>query len=234
MAGCIRRWPGGVTAEGDGERHRRRIPGRLAATLAPALLAGALAAVVVQPGGAAEPALPVAAEPVLGGAPVFGSPRAEPGAKAKRARPAAPRWISIPSLGAEGPVDSVRARAGALTIPAPGRAGWFGAGPRPGEPGRAVIVSHVDSRQGPALFAGLRSLARGAKVLVRDGRGQVRRFRIVSRRQVAKSHFSAAQVYGGSLRRELVLITCGGPFSPGEGYRDNLILRAVLARPNLP
>jgi hypothetical protein len=184
--------------------------------------------VVVQPGGAAEPALPGAEEPVLGREPVLAAPdgRAAPRA---RARPAKPRWISIPSVGSDGPVDPVSASSGALEIPPPGRAGWFAAGPRPGERGRAVIVSHVDSRSGPALFSGLRTLTRGAKVLVRDGRGQMRRFRVTRRRQVEKSHFSAAAVYGGSLRRELVLITCGGPFTPGEGYRDNLILYAVLA-----
>jgi sortase (surface protein transpeptidase) len=113
-----------------------------------------------------------------------------------------------------------------LEIPPPGRAGWFAAGPRPGELGRAVIVSHVDSEEGPALFYGLLQLGRGSRIAVRDGRGELHRFAVVRRRQVEKTRFPAGAVYGGSDRPMLVLITCGGPYSPESGYRDNVILHA--------
>jgi hypothetical protein len=141
-------------------------------------------------------------------------------------RPAVPVRISIPSAGTRGPVERMGVRHGALAVPPPGRAGWFDAGPRPGELGRAVIVSHVDTADGPALFYSLLALPRGSAVGVRDRRGALHRFAVVSRRQVRKSRFPAASVYGDSKRPMLVLITCGGPFSPDTGYRDNVILYA--------
>jgi hypothetical protein len=50
-------------------------------------------------------------------------------------------------------------------------AGWFAEGVRPGQPGPAVILGHVDSRSGPAVFYRLARLAVGADVLVdRAGR----------------------------------------------------------------
>jgi len=139
---------------------------------------------------------------------------------------APPARVSIPAIGASGPVDAVGVRHGALVIPAPGRAGWWRGGPRPGESGRAVLVSHVDSRDGPALFFRLRELERGARVLVRDWRGGLHRFSVTHRMEVAKSRFPVGAVFRpASSARELVLITCGGPFD-GHHYRDNVILVA--------
>jgi sortase (surface protein transpeptidase) len=141
-------------------------------------------------------------------------------------RPAEPASISIPSADASGPVDRMGVRDGTLQIPPPGRAGWFDAGPRPGELGRSVIVSHVDTKEGPALFFNLLKLQRGSPVTVRDRRGALHRFAVVRRRQVDKKRFSPAAVYGDAAHPTLVLITCGGPFSPDTGYRDNVILWA--------
>jgi LPXTG-site transpeptidase (sortase) family protein len=137
-----------------------------------------------------------------------------------------PARISIPSADASGPVDRMGVKDGALQIPPPGRAGWFDAGPRPGELGRSVIVSHVDTKEGPALFFNLLKLQRGSPVTVRDRRGALHRFAVVRRREVNKKHFSPSTVYGDASHPTLVLITCGGPFSEDTGYRDNVILWA--------
>lgn len=144
-------------------------------------------------------------------------------------RPAEPASISIPSANASGPVDRMGVEKGTLQIPPPGRAGWFDAGPRPGELGRSVIVSHVDSKEGPALFFNLLKLQRGSPITVRDRRGAVHRFAVVRRRQVDKKRFVPSAVYGDAVHPTLVLITCGGPFSPDTGYRDNVILWARAA-----
>jgi hypothetical protein len=137
-----------------------------------------------------------------------------------------PRRITITAAGSSGPVDRMGVSHGELRVPPPGRAGWFDGGPRPGEIGRAVIVSHVDSKEGPALFFSLLQQPRGSRITVRDSRGVTRRFAVVRRRQIEKSHFPAGSVYGPSRRRMLVLVTCGGPFSQDTGYRDNVILYA--------
>ncbi len=141
-------------------------------------------------------------------------------------RPGVPVRISLPTAGVSGPVERMRQRGGELQIPEPGRAGWFAAGPRPGELGRAVIVSHVDTKEGPALFYSLLQLPRGSRVSVRDARGRTHRFAVVRRRQVAKTEFRAASAFGGASSAMLVLITCGGPFDPDTGYRDNVIIYA--------
>ena len=141
-------------------------------------------------------------------------------------RPGVPARISIPSADATGPVDRMGVKRGALQIPPPGRAGWFDGGPRPGELGRSVIVSHVDTKEGPALFFNLLKLQRGSPVTVRDRRGTLHRFAVVRRREVDKKRFSPASVYGDAAHPTLVLITCGGPFSEDTGYRDNVILWA--------
>src|SRR4029450_1304983 len=124
-------------------------------------------------------------------------------------RSGVPTRISIPSAGTAGPVDRMGVKDGKLQIPPPGRAGWFDAGPRPGELGRAVIVSHVDSKKGPALFYSLLKLRRGSQIGVRDRRGRLHRFSAVRIREIEKSRFSAASVYGGSDHPMLRLITCG-------------------------
>jgi hypothetical protein len=147
-------------------------------------------------------------------------------APASGRRPGVPRRITITAAGSSGPVDRMGVSHGELRIPPPGRAGWFAGGPRPGEIGRAVIVSHVDSKEGPALFFSLLQQPRGSRITVRDSRGATRRFAVVRRRQIEKSHFPAGSVYGPSRRRMLVLVTCGGPFSQDTGYRDNVILYA--------
>jgi hypothetical protein len=202
-------------------RHGPRPAPLLASILLPALAAGALAALLVLPdrgsGSVPAPVAPTPRPPELALRPPVGP------------RPARPVGISIPAAGVQGPVDPIRAVAGQLEIPPVGRAGWFEAGPRPGEPGRAVVVSHVDSKAGPALFWRLHALRRGTRVLVEDRDGGVHGFRVTHRRQVEKSSFRPDLVYGASRRPVLVLITCGGPFTPGEGYRDNVILYARAA-----
>lgn len=141
-------------------------------------------------------------------------------------RPAPPARLSVPDAGIRAAVEAVGATREGIEVPPPGRTGWYRGGPRPGEPGRAVIVGHVDTRRGPAVFAGLRALRRGDEVSVRDRRGRSHRYSVVAKEQVAKTGFPARDVYGATARRVLVLVTCGGPFRPGRGYRDNVIVYA--------
>jgi hypothetical protein len=79
------------------------------------------------------------------------------------------------------------------------------------------------------LFASLGSLPRRTRILIEDRRGGIHRFRLVRRLQIQKSEFRPELVSAPSAQSKLVLITCGGPFTPGEGYRDNLILYARKA-----
>jgi sortase (surface protein transpeptidase) len=117
------------------------------------------------------------------------------------------------------------------TIAAPSRwevAGWYDEGPRPGQRGPAVIVGHVDSRSGPAVFFRLTKLRPGDAAYVDREDGTTVRFRVTGRRQFAKNRFPADLVYSPTLKTSLLLITCGGSFDHASGhYRDNVIVTAV-------
>ena len=144
-------------------------------------------------------------------------------------RPAPPQRISIPDAGVETVIDPVGTRKGEIEVPELGRAGWFQGGARPGEPGRAVVIGHLDTRRGPGLFARVPSVRVGAAMVITDRRGEVHSFEVVGRTQVRKDRFPTSEVYGGGARPVLVLVTCGGPYKEGRGYRDNVLLYARAA-----
>jgi sortase (surface protein transpeptidase) len=133
-------------------------------------------------------------------------------------------------------VDSPLERLGKqkdLTVEVPlrwGRAGWYEEGPRPGEPGAAVLLGHVDSPSGPAVFSRLAQLEPGALVLVDRADGSTVSFRVTRVRQYARASFPLGEVYWPTVRRELRLITCGGRYVAARGgYQDNVIVFAVAA-----
>jgi sortase (surface protein transpeptidase) len=109
-------------------------------------------------------------------------------------------------------------------------AGWFAGGPRPGQAGPAVILGHVDSTRGPAVFYRLRVLTPGAEVTVLRADGSTVAFQVTGVARVPKTAFPTAQVYGASLEPTLRLITCGGRFDRAvRSYEDNVIVYADLA-----
>ena len=89
-------------------------------------------------------------------------------------RPAPPALLRVRSADVAVAVEPVRARGDEIEVPPVERVGWLRGGPRPGEPGRTVLIGHRDSTSGPAPFAALATLERGARVEVIDDRGQVR------------------------------------------------------------
>jgi hypothetical protein len=141
-------------------------------------------------------------------------------------RPAEPAHLAIPALGVRADVQRVGATETGIEVPQVGRAGWFDEGARPGEPGRAVVIGHLDSQNGPGLFALLPGVKPGTDVSVTDAAGDVHRFKVVGKAQVPKATFPTGAVYGPSDRPVLVLITCGGTYDPATGYEDNVLVYA--------
>jgi Sortase domain len=125
-----------------------------------------------------------------------------------------------------------RARDGSVDVPSEwGVAGWYAGGTRPGDPGSAVILGHVDSKAGPAVFYRLRELRPGDRVeVVRADRSRVR-FTVERLEQVDKLRFPTDEVYYPTLTPRLRLVTCGGAFDRASGhYRSNVIAYATLSR----
>jgi hypothetical protein len=125
-----------------------------------------------------------------------------------------------------------RARDGTVEVPSEwGVAGWYAGGTRPGDPGSAVILGHVDSKSGPAVFYRLRELRPGDVVEVVRAGGSRARFTVERLEQVDKLRFPTDDVYYPTLTPMLRLVTCGGAFDPASGhYRSNVIVYATLSR----
>jgi sortase (surface protein transpeptidase) len=140
-----------------------------------------------------------------------------------------PVRLRIPSLQVDAPVGPV----GVLpdrSVQVPERweeVGWYDGGARPGEDGPAVLLGHVDSKAGPAVFVRLPQVATGAVVEVVDADGGVTRFAVDRVEQHPKTRFPTEAVYLPALRPELRLVTCGGAFDRATGhYVDNIVVYA--------
>jgi hypothetical protein len=106
-------------------------------------------------------------------------------------------------------------------------AGWYSGGPRPGQPGPAVILGHVDSRTGPGIFINLSTVRPGTLVRVDRADGSAVTFQVSKVSRVSKTGFPTDLVYAPTLDPTLRLITCGGSFDRTRGsYRDNVIVFA--------
>ncbi len=141
--------------------------------------------------------------------------------------------MEIPSIGVRSALQPLGlAPDGTAQVPDdPQRAGWFTGGSRPGDLGPAVILGHIDSRTGPAVFYRLHDVQPGATVTVATAPGHRVAFTVDRVRQVSKDAFPTAEVYGPAFGRQLRLITCGGTFDRTKGhYRDNVIVFLTTIR----
>ena len=107
--------------------------------------------------------------------------------------------------------------------------GWFRLGPSPGQVGSAVILGHVDSHLGPAVFFQLRALTTGDQVDVLLADGLTAHFRVTSVAMYPKTQFPPREVYGSHGYSALQLVTCGGVFDNQTGsYLSNVVVYTSL------
>jgi LPXTG-site transpeptidase (sortase) family protein len=141
--------------------------------------------------------------------------------------------VRIPAIQVDAPVMPVGLDAeGWVDAPPPedpNLAGWFTGAVSPGEKGTAVVVGHVDNKQGPAVFYGLGALKKGNRVEVRRQDGKTAVFEIYGVEVFAKNDFPGDRVYASKGVPELRVITCGGGFSQQNGYDGNVVVFARLA-----
>ena len=175
---------------------------------------------------------PASATPPVGPAP--SSPTTGPGVPAvdvPTAEVAAPVAIRIDAIGASAPVDPLGLNAdGTLEVPTDySRAGYYTGRSMPGAIGPAIIVAHVDSKTGPAVFYRLRDLKPGDEVAVTRADATEVVFVVDRLEQHPKNAFPTEAVYGSTPDATLRLITCGGSYDASAGhYRDNTIAWAHL------
>ncbi|GGM18475.1 class F sortase [Micromonospora yangpuensis] len=144
-----------------------------------------------------------------------------------------PVGITIPKIDVAAPVHAVGvAPDGTIGVPEAARAqeaAWYDQGPTPGQYGPAVIVGHVDTHTGPAVFHQLKLLRAGDRVEVtRQDRSRAV-FEVESVERFDKERFPADEIFGDFSRPYLRLITCGGRWVGGPtGYADNVVVFASL------
>ena len=110
---------------------------------------------------------------------------------------APPVSVAIPAVGLSARVVPIGLNAvGQIEVPAPSVAGWYRLGPAPGAVGPAVIVGHVDTYQGAAVFYRLTGVRKGEEVDVVRSDGRRSRFVISGVTQVNKTAFPSTAVFG--------------------------------------
>ncbi|MFF4762017.1 class F sortase [Streptomyces sp. NPDC001292] len=151
----------------------------------------------------------------------------------KSLRRSQPTRLSIPDIGVDAPFTKLSVNASGRLNPPPAdntnMVGWFKGGPSPGERGASIVVGHLDTKTGPAVFAELESLEPGAVVDITRADGTVARFKVDSIDSFSKADFPDDKVYADTATPQLRLITCGGNFDrANHGYEENVVVFAHL------
>ncbi|WP_146607534.1 class F sortase [Spongiactinospora gelatinilytica] len=146
-----------------------------------------------------------------------------------------PTKISIPAIGVSAGLMSLGVQKNReIAVPPlskPKLAGWYQHGPVPGQIGPAVILGHVNNRQGPAVFARLHQVKRGQKIRITRTDGKVLEFTVDGVEKIRKARFPTARVYSNLNDASLRVITCGGIYDPRRhSYTDNIIVYATLSK----
>jgi hypothetical protein len=161
---------------------------------------------------------------------------AEPAPAITRAGPASlpdspPTRIRIPEIRVNAPITETSLDASRhLQVPPIGDAnlaGWYDGSATPGSIGNAIVLGHVDTQHGPAVFYNLGVLRKGDTIHIdrRDHHTAV--FSIDAIQVFAKDAFPSKTVYGDTARPELRVITCGGGFSKSaDEYLGNVVVFA--------
>jgi hypothetical protein len=110
---------------------------------------------------------------------------------------------------------------------------WFSRGAKPGEPGRAFLVGHLDSTCCPAIFWNLHQLTPQDEIRIFYRKGMLT-FRVIWLHSYPDNAIPYRWMYfhHRNDQRSLVLMTCSGLWhGPALGYDHRLIVFARLVLP---
>lgn len=143
-----------------------------------------------------------------------------------------PTAIRIPLLGINQRVVELGVSGTTLQVPTQySDVGWWRDGPAPGERGATVMVGHVDSETGPAVFYQLSGLRRGDRIVVRSEDNSRSVFAVHKVVAYARDEFPSGRVYRSDGKPALHLVTCGGSFDTEIGqYTSNVVAFAPLIK----
>jgi len=221
-------------ARGKHSDATRRVPLRALLVVALTTIVGALVAIGVHANSDGADAPPAAAAqdparvPPLPQAPSTTQPKAD-------ANPnPSPVGLTIPAIKVASSVTRLGLNKDkTVEVPKdPDDAGWYSKGPIPGQNGSSVILGHVDSKTGPAVFYRLKNLDPGDQIAVKLSDNTVAHYRVARVAQYANRDFPAVKVYAGSPDRPaLNLVTCGGKYDrDAGGYQSNVVVYATYLK----
>lgn len=144
----------------------------------------------------------------------------------------APTRLVIPALGIDVSFEGPLGLHADQTVEVPESfemVGWYENGPIPGELGPAVILGHVDSKAGPAVFYSLGQLVPGDTIEVLREDGTTAKFKVTGLERYEQEGFPTELVYGNLTYPGLRLVTCSGVYDREEKrYSHNLVVYAAL------
>jgi sortase (surface protein transpeptidase) len=144
----------------------------------------------------------------------------------------APTELRIPKLDLTAEFEAPLGLKADKTIEVPDtytKVGWYENGATPGEVGPAVILGHVDSYEGPAIFWSLGKLKEGDEVEVKRADGTTAVFVVEYSQRFDQDEFPTMLVYGPTDKPTLRLVTCSGKFDKAaQKYSHNLVVFATL------
>jgi LPXTG-site transpeptidase (sortase) family protein len=137
--------------------------------------------------------------------------------------------LLIPKIKVEAPIIPVGVLPdGAMEAPSgPVDVGWYRGGPRPGEPGNALLTGHLDWHTVTGVFWRLRELKAGDPIEVRTQDGRTVSFAVESATTYPKDRAPVAEIFGYALGVVVTIITCDGTFIRNvRDYDHRLVVRA--------
>lgn len=142
-----------------------------------------------------------------------------------------PKRLIIPAIGVDAKVES-RGLDSHRNMDTPADfhdVAWYNRGPKPGEPGNALINGHVNWWTGDAVFTHLSRLRAGDEIRVVRGDGISLVFKVTGT-QTVDANARVASLFAASDRPTLTLITCTGIWNPlTQSDTQRLLVSATIA-----
>lgn len=108
---------------------------------------------------------------------------------------------------------------------------WYNLGYYPGEAGNAVVADHLDSANGPAIFAKLATLIPGDTITITTNTNKHYVYKVSGKAVYPYDKMPIDQVFGTSSMAQLNLITCSGTFiRTKKTYSNRIVVFSQLTQ----
>lgn len=144
-----------------------------------------------------------------------------------------PTQIRLPAISIAAPVVNLGLNSDhTIEVPSEDNAvGWYKYGAVPGDNGTAIMVGHLDSTTGPAIFWHLNDIKIGDNILITRSDGLTAVFTVSDKHSYPFDNFPSQQVYANTSYPSLQILTCTGTYSRVvHHYSENLVVSATLSQ----